>query len=88
MPELPDISAYITALEQRILGQRLERVRPRRDLQHIDAGLADSHLRVNWAMAQPESNRRPVRGFEYGLLYFRRFEGRRDINRRCRNVAR
>ncbi len=27
MPELPDISAYITALEARILGQRLERVR-------------------------------------------------------------
>ena len=27
MPELPDISAYITALEQRILGQTLERVR-------------------------------------------------------------
>src|SRR5580704_930963 len=27
MPELPDISAYIKALESRILGQRLERVR-------------------------------------------------------------
>jgi formamidopyrimidine-DNA glycosylase len=27
MPELPDISAYITALEARILGQNLERVR-------------------------------------------------------------
>ena len=27
MPELPDISAYISALEPRILGQRLERVR-------------------------------------------------------------
>jgi formamidopyrimidine-DNA glycosylase len=27
MPELPDISAYITALEARILGQALERVR-------------------------------------------------------------
>ena len=27
MPELPDIAAYITALEARILGQRLERVR-------------------------------------------------------------
>jgi formamidopyrimidine-DNA glycosylase len=27
MPELPDISAYITALEARILGQRLEHVR-------------------------------------------------------------
>lgn len=27
MPELPDISAYITALEPRIVGQRLERVR-------------------------------------------------------------
>jgi len=27
MPELPDISAYITALEDRILGQTLERVR-------------------------------------------------------------
>ena len=27
MPELPDISAYITALESRILGQTLERVR-------------------------------------------------------------
>ncbi len=27
MPELPDIAAYITALEPRILGQRLERVR-------------------------------------------------------------
>jgi formamidopyrimidine-DNA glycosylase len=27
MPELPDISAYITALEARILGQTLERVR-------------------------------------------------------------
>jgi len=27
MPELPDITAYIGALEQRILGQRLERVR-------------------------------------------------------------
>jgi formamidopyrimidine-DNA glycosylase len=27
MPELPDISAYITALEPRILGQTLERVR-------------------------------------------------------------
>ena len=27
MPELPDISAYITALEARILGQKLERVR-------------------------------------------------------------
>jgi formamidopyrimidine-DNA glycosylase len=27
MPELPDISAYITALQTRILGQRLEKVR-------------------------------------------------------------
>lgn len=27
MPELPDIAAYITALESRIIGQRLERVR-------------------------------------------------------------
>ncbi len=27
MPELPDIAAYITAIESRILGQRLERVR-------------------------------------------------------------
>src|SRR5579859_3877680 len=27
MPELPDISAYITALEARIMGQTLERVR-------------------------------------------------------------
>lgn len=27
MPELPDIAAYITALERRIVGQRLERVR-------------------------------------------------------------
>ena len=27
MPELPDISAYITALEMRIVGQTLERVR-------------------------------------------------------------
>jgi formamidopyrimidine-DNA glycosylase len=27
VPELPDIAAYITALEQRILGQRLEQVR-------------------------------------------------------------
>jgi len=27
MPELPDISAYITALESRIVGQRLEKVR-------------------------------------------------------------
>jgi len=27
MPELPDITAYITAIESRILGQRLERVR-------------------------------------------------------------
>ena len=27
MPELPDISAYIAALEARILGQPLERVR-------------------------------------------------------------
>jgi formamidopyrimidine-DNA glycosylase len=27
MPELPDITAYITALEPRIVGQRLERVR-------------------------------------------------------------
>jgi formamidopyrimidine-DNA glycosylase len=27
MPELPDITAYIGALEQRIIGQRLERVR-------------------------------------------------------------
>jgi formamidopyrimidine-DNA glycosylase len=27
MPELPDISAYITALEARVLGQRLEHVR-------------------------------------------------------------
>jgi formamidopyrimidine-DNA glycosylase len=27
VPELPDISAYLTALEARILGQRLERVR-------------------------------------------------------------
>ena len=27
MPELPDIAAYITALEPRIVGQRLERVR-------------------------------------------------------------
>jgi formamidopyrimidine-DNA glycosylase len=27
MPELPDISAYITALEARVLGQRLQRVR-------------------------------------------------------------
>lgn len=27
MPELPDITAYITALEGRVLGQRLERVR-------------------------------------------------------------
>src|SRR5579859_3610563 len=27
MPELPDIAAYITALEARIVGQRLERIR-------------------------------------------------------------
>lgn len=27
MPELPDISAYLTALKQRILGEKLERVR-------------------------------------------------------------
>jgi len=27
MPELPDISAYITALESRVIGQRLERIR-------------------------------------------------------------
>ena len=27
MPELPDVAAYITALEPRIVGQRLERVR-------------------------------------------------------------
>ncbi len=27
MPELPDITAYITALEPRILGRTLERVR-------------------------------------------------------------
>ncbi len=27
MPELPDISAYLTALEARILGQTLEHVR-------------------------------------------------------------
>jgi formamidopyrimidine-DNA glycosylase len=27
MPELPDISAYITALQARILGQPLEKVR-------------------------------------------------------------
>jgi formamidopyrimidine-DNA glycosylase len=27
MPELPDISAYISALEPRIVGQRLVRVR-------------------------------------------------------------
>jgi formamidopyrimidine-DNA glycosylase len=27
MPELPDISAYLTALESRVLGQRLERIR-------------------------------------------------------------
>src|ERR1700756_3389239 len=27
MPELPDITAYITALEPRIMGQKLERVR-------------------------------------------------------------
>jgi formamidopyrimidine-DNA glycosylase len=27
MPELPDITAYITALEERIVGQKLERVR-------------------------------------------------------------
>lgn len=27
MPELPDIAAYLTALEPRILGQRLERIR-------------------------------------------------------------
>src|ERR1700751_1601899 len=27
MPELPDITAYITALDPRIVGQKLERVR-------------------------------------------------------------
>ena len=27
MPELPDITVYIEALEERVLGQRLERVR-------------------------------------------------------------
>src|ERR1700759_5508895 len=27
MPELPDIAAYLTALEPRIIGERLERVR-------------------------------------------------------------
>ena len=27
MPELPDITAYLTALEPRVVGQRLERVR-------------------------------------------------------------
>jgi formamidopyrimidine-DNA glycosylase len=27
MPELPGISAYLSALEERILGQRLEHVR-------------------------------------------------------------
>ena len=27
MPELPDVAAYITALENRIVGRRLERIR-------------------------------------------------------------
>jgi formamidopyrimidine-DNA glycosylase len=43
MPELPDITAYIGALERRILGQRLERVRLASPflLRTVDPPLAD-----------------------------------------------
>ena len=48
MPELPDISAYITALEARILGQPLERVRLASVflLRTVDPPLANAEGRV------------------------------------------
>jgi formamidopyrimidine-DNA glycosylase len=48
MPELPDISAYITALEARILGQPLERVRMASVflLRTVDPRLSDAESRA------------------------------------------
>jgi formamidopyrimidine-DNA glycosylase len=48
MPELPDIAAYITALEPRIIGQRLERVRISSPflLRTVEPPLADVEGRV------------------------------------------
>jgi formamidopyrimidine-DNA glycosylase len=48
MPELPDIAAYIAALEPRIVGQPLERVRLASPflLRSIQPPLADTHGRV------------------------------------------
>ena len=48
MPELPDIAAYITALEPRILGQPLERVRIKAPflLRTAQPPLADAEGRV------------------------------------------
>lgn len=48
MPELPDIAAYITALEPRILGQPLERVRIKAPflLRTVQPPLADAEGRV------------------------------------------
>lgn len=47
MPELPDIAAYITALEPRIVGQPLERVRLASPflLRTVDPPLADAERR-------------------------------------------
>ena len=48
MPELPDISAYLTALDQRIVGQPLEKVRLGSPflLRTADPPLADTHGKV------------------------------------------
>jgi len=48
MPELPDIAAYVAALEPRIVGQPLERVRLASPflLRSIQPPLADTHGRV------------------------------------------
>ncbi len=48
MPELPDIAAYITALESRVLGQALEKVRLQSPflLRTVDPPLEDTEGRV------------------------------------------
>jgi formamidopyrimidine-DNA glycosylase len=52
MPELPDISAYITALEPRIVGQPLERVRLQSAflLRTAQPPLADAEGRTVWEL--------------------------------------
>jgi formamidopyrimidine-DNA glycosylase len=59
VPELPDISAYLVALEDRIVGQRLERVRLASPFFLRTAepplALAEGRVEMRRAVARPSS---------------------------------